>query len=64
MLLEVTNGSFYYNKESPILQNVNFKMSNGEIMAVMGRNGIGKTTLIKCIAGILSWKEGYSSVAG
>ncbi|GLC83327.1 ABC transporter ATP-binding protein [Lacrimispora brassicae] len=64
MLLEVNNGTFYYHKERPILQDVNFTMKTGEIMAVMGRNGIGKTTLIKCIAGILKWKSGYSVVAG
>ncbi len=64
MLLEINNGTFYYHKEKPILQNVDFTLNTGETMAVMGRNGIGKTTLIKCIAGILRWKEGYSIVAG
>lgn len=64
MLLEVKDASFYYQKNTPILRNINFNMSSSEIMAVMGRNGIGKTTLIKCIAGILPWKKGYSSVAG
>lgn len=64
MLVEVKNATFYYDKHIPILQNVNFTMQNGEIMAVMGRNGIGKTTLIKCIAGILKWKSGQSFVAG
>lgn len=64
MLLEVKNGTFYYHREVPILHHVNFTMETGETMAVMGRNGIGKTTLIKCIAGILQWKNGYSIVAG
>lgn len=63
-MLEVKDGTFYYNQKTPILENVNFKMDPGEIMAVMGRNGVGKTTLIKCIAGILKWKSGYSIVAG
>lgn len=64
MLLEVNNGTFYYHPQTPILQDVSFTMGSGEIMAIMGRNGIGKTTLIKCIAGILKWKSGYSIVAG
>ncbi|WP_353097155.1 ABC transporter ATP-binding protein [Tissierella praeacuta] len=64
MLLEVKDGTFYYDSKTPILENINFKMGPGETMAVMGRNGVGKTTLIKCIAGILKWKSGYSIVAG
>lgn len=65
MLLEVKNGTFSYRPNTPpILQNINFEMGMGEIMAVMGRNGIGKTTLIKCIAGVLKWSDGYSVVAG
>ena len=64
MLLEVQNGTFYYQKDTPLLRDVNFTLDSGEIMAVMGRNGIGKTTLIKCIAGILNWKSGGSVVAG
>ncbi|MEW9054081.1 MAG: ABC transporter ATP-binding protein [Neobacillus sp.] len=64
MLLEVKDGTFYYNIKKPILENINFKMDAGETMAVMGRNGVGKTTLIKCIAGILKWKSGYSIING
>lgn len=64
MLLEVCNANFHYSCDTPILNNVNFSMRHGEILAVMGRNGIGKTTMIKCIAGILPWKGGYSTVDG
>lgn len=64
MILEVHHGCYSYRDGQPVLNNITFSLDSGEIMAVMGRNGIGKTTLIKCIVGILKWKEGYSIVNG
>ncbi len=64
MILEVHNGCFEYMRGQPILKNIAFYLDCGQIMAVMGRNGIGKTTLIKCIVGILQWNEGYSAIGG
>lgn len=63
-ILEVRDGCFSYAKSKPLLQNINVSLDGGQVMAVMGRNGIGKTTLMKCIVGILSWDSGYSTVAG
>lgn len=62
MILEVHNGCFEYTCGQPILKNIAFHLDGGQIMAVMGRNGIGKTTLIKCIVGILPWNEGFSVI--
>ncbi|MFT4104925.1 MAG: ABC transporter ATP-binding protein [Lacrimispora sp.] len=61
-ILEVHEGCFSYSRKQPILKDISFSLRGGQIMAVMGRNGIGKTTLIKCIVGILSWDSGYSAV--
>lgn len=63
-VLEVSNGCFSYSNSSMILKNISFSLDEGQVMAVMGRNGIGKTTLIKCIVGILSWQSGYSAIGG
>ena len=60
MSLTVENGSFFYLKESPILNNINFSADRGDIVAVLGKNGAGKTTLLKCITGLLKWKSGKS----
>ena len=49
IILEIKDGSFYYSKEKFIFDHINFELGEGEIMAVMGKNGIGKTTLLKCI---------------
>ena len=38
---------------TPILQGVEFSVGKGEIVAIIGRNGVGKTTLMKCLIGLL-----------
>jgi branched-chain amino acid transport system ATP-binding protein len=43
---------------TPILQGIEFKVNRGEIVAIIGRNGVGKTTLMKCLIGLLAAKEG------
>jgi iron complex transport system ATP-binding protein len=63
-ILEVHNGCFSYFRTQPILKDISFTLDCGQVMAVMGRNGIGKTTLIKCIIGLLKWDSGYSSING
>ncbi len=40
--------------ESQVIDNLDLELNDGEILAVMGRNGMGKTTLFKSIIGILS----------
>ena len=40
-----------------VLQGVSIGLGDGEILGVLGRNGMGKTTLIRCLAGLLpSWQ--------
>ena len=50
-MLEVNNLSFQYAVE-PILKNISFTAAPGEITAVIGANGVGKSTMLKCIAGL------------
>ena len=38
---------------TPILQGVEFSVGKGEIVAIIGRNGVGKSTLMKCLIGLL-----------
>ena len=60
MILKVENGSFSYKKNVPIFENINFEAGEGEILAILGRNGAGKTTMLRCITGMLKWKGGKS----
>ncbi|NOY09798.1 MAG: ABC transporter ATP-binding protein [Spirochaetes bacterium] len=55
MKLKIENLSFSYNC-IPVLDNVNLETSPASITALIGPNAAGKTTLLKCIAGILKPK--------
>ena len=46
--------------ESTVISSLDLELGEGEILAVMGRNGMGKTTLFKSIIGILSCGKGSS----
>jgi simple sugar transport system ATP-binding protein len=46
------------------LNNVDFKLRNGEIHALMGENGAGKSTLVKVLTGVYSMDEGSVSLDG
>lgn len=52
MRLEIKDLSFGYGSK-PVLENIEMQASPGAITAVIGANAAGKTTLLKCIAGIL-----------
>jgi branched-chain amino acid transport system ATP-binding protein len=49
-MLNVTNLHAYYGK-SHILQGVNFNIQEGEIVSLLGRNGVGRSTAVKTIMG-------------
>ncbi len=56
-MLKVTNLNAYYG-ESHVIRNVSFEVGEGETVAIMGRNGMGKTTLLKSLIGIHPAKSG------
>ena len=51
MILSVQDLDFTYGRES-ILNGVDFTLEGGELLAILGPNGVGKTTLLKCINAI------------
>ena len=61
MILEVKNGSFSYGKRE-ILRNISFGLEEQKIMTILGPNGVGKTTLLKCIMGFLPWNGGEARI--
>ena len=61
MIFRVENGCFGY-KENQILKKISFTVGNGEVLSVLGSNGVGKTTLLKCMMGLLKWNSGHSYV--
>jgi iron complex transport system ATP-binding protein len=57
-MLEVKNASFGYKNNRLILQHINLELSGGQVLAVLGPNGVGKTTLLKCMMNIQTWTGG------
>lgn len=56
-MLMIESLNVYYGK-SHTLYDVSFKVNKNEIVTILGRNGVGKTTLIKSIMGLLKPKSG------
>ena len=56
-MLELKNINAYYG-ESHILRNVAFAIDRGEVVCLMGRNGVGKTTTLKVLTGLLPARSG------
>jgi iron complex transport system ATP-binding protein len=57
-LMEVSNASFSYDGKLNIFENINFSVEKGDIFCILGANGTGKTTLIKCINGLMKLSTG------
>lgn len=61
--VEVTNLSKSFGKEK-VLKNITLSLESGKIHGIIGRNGSGKTVLMKCILGFLKPDEGSVTVFG
>ena len=57
LMLRVSNLNVYYG-ESHILRDVDLSVPAGQMVCLIGRNGVGKTTLLKTILGLLSSRTG------
>lgn len=55
-MLEIKNLSFSYHKKE-VLKDINLKVENNDIILLLGKNGCGKTTLLKLIAKVIFSKE-------
>lgn len=53
-----------YYGSSHTLRGISFDVKQGECMALLGRNGVGKTTLLKCLMGVLPVKAGDIEFCG
>ena len=63
MALEVKNLESWYG-ESHILHGVNFAVRDGEVVTLLGRNGAGRSTILKTILGLTSKRTGSVQVYG
>ncbi len=63
MLINAKDLNTYYGA-SHILRDVNFSVAHGETIGLMGRNGMGKSTLLKSIMGLVKPRSGSVAVMG
>lgn len=57
------NLSFSY-EERPVLRDISFRVEQGEFLSILGPNGVGKSTLFRCVLGLLSGYTGQVLVDG
>jgi len=63
-MIEIKNVSKSYDGKVKALNDISFKIDNGEIFAFIGHNGAGKTTMIKSLVGILDFDSGDILING
>lgn len=63
LMLQVKDLNVYYG-ESHILRDVDLSVPSGQMVCLIGRNGVGKTTLLKTLIGLLKPRKGTITFAG
>jgi putative ABC transport system ATP-binding protein len=63
MNLEIQQLAKHYG-DSPVFRNVNLSLAPGEFVAIVGESGVGKSTLLNCMAGLDSWDHGSVHLQG
>ena len=63
LLIEATGLNTHYGA-SHILQGIDFSVATGETIGLMGRNGMGKSTLLKSMMGLVKPSSGIVTVMG
>lgn len=64
MGVEVRNLGFSYIKNVPVLRDVSFTASSGEFLSILGPNGVGKSTLFRCVLGLIRDWTGEVTIEG
>ena len=57
-MMQVKNLSYHYTGSPEVLRDVSFDLEPGKILAILGNNGVGKSTLLKCFNHILKPDSG------
>ena len=63
-VLEVRDVSFGYRGAPPVLKGTSFSVREGEVVGIVGRNGVGKSTLIDLVCGLKTECAGTVSIGG
>ena len=63
MNLDIQHLAKHYG-DSPVFRNVSLSLAPGEFVAIVGESGVGKSTLLNCMAGLDSWDHGSVHLQG
>ena len=63
MSLDIQQLAKHYG-DSPVFRNVSLSLAPGEFVAIVGESGVGKSTLLNCMAGLDSWDHGSVHLQG
>jgi len=63
MSLDIQQLAKHYG-DSPVFRNVSLSLAPGEFVAIVGESGVGKSTLLNCMAGLDSWGQGSVHLQG
>ncbi len=63
-IIDVENVSFGYGRDQPVIRDISFSIERPEFICIVGPNGVGKSTLIKCINGLIKPTEGSIRIFG
>jgi iron complex transport system ATP-binding protein len=64
MILEVKNISFAYAGAPTLFSDISFSVNRGQIISIIGPNGVGKTTLLNCMANLAAPTDGEILLEG
>ena len=64
MFLKVKNLVKNYSSEFPIIKDLSFSVEKGELISFLGESGSGKTTFLKCLAGLEKTNSGLIELNG
>lgn len=63
-IIDVKKISFSYRESKKILKDIDFQIHSGQLVSLLGPNGVGKSTLLNCICGLLNPSSGTIQLCG
>lgn len=63
-MIEIENLGFGYHRKRPVFSGLDLSLKTGHIYGLLGKNGVGKTTLLKLMSGLLFPKAGTVNIMG